>query len=132
MLTYNVSGLPFPFSGAALPRITNTLEIGSRLEGFDVVNVQEDIAYHQFLIAGTDFPDRTAPSVPTWAWPVGVPFSDGLNSMSSYYLESLQRQAWSTRADLLNPGGFTYTRQHIPGAPQSTSQRRHQRRRHDE
>ena len=115
VLTYNVSGMPFPFSGAALPRITNTLDIGSRLDGFDVVNVQEDIAYHQFLIAGTDFPDRTAPSVPTWAWPVGVPFSDGLNSMSSYYLESLQRQAWSTRANLLNPGGFTYTRQHIPG-----------------
>ena len=115
VLTYNVSGLPFPFSGGPFPRITSTLEIGSRLDGFDVVNVQEDIAYHQFLIAGTDFPDRTAPSVPTWAWPVGVPFSDGLNSMSSYYLESLQRQAWSARADLLNPGGFTYTRQHIPG-----------------
>lgn len=114
-LTYNVSGLPFPFSGAALPRITNTLEIGSRLNGFDVVNVQEDIAYHPFLIAATDFPDRTAPSVPTWAWPVGVPFSDGLNSLSSYYVESLDRQAWSTRPGLLNPGGFTYTRQHIPG-----------------
>ncbi len=114
-LTYNVSGLPFPFSGAALPRITNSLEIGSRLNGFDVVNVQEDIAYHPFLITAAEFPDRTAPSVPTWAWPVGVPFSDGLNSLSSYYLESLDRQAWTTRPDLLNPGGFTYTRQHIPG-----------------
>lgn len=114
-LTYNVSGLPFVFSGAVLPRITNTLEIGSRLGAFDIVNVQEDVAYHPFLIAGTDFPDRTAPSVPTWAWPVGVPFSDGLNSLSSYYVESLDRQAWTTRPDLLNPGGFTYTRQHIPG-----------------
>lgn len=114
-LTYNVSGLPFPFSGAALPRIINSVEIGSRLNGFDVVNVQEDIAYHPFLITAADFPDRTAPSVPTWAWPVGVPFSDGLNSLSSYYLESLDRQAWTTRPDLLNPGGFTYTRQHIPG-----------------
>jgi hypothetical protein len=115
VLTYNVSGLPFPFFGATLPRLTSTLEIGSRLGGFDVVNVQEDIAFHPFLIAGTDFPDRTAPSVPTWAWPVGVPFSDGLNSMSAFYLESLQRQAWDARANLLNPGGFTYTRQHIPG-----------------
>ena len=44
-----------------------------------------------------------------------MPFSDGLNSLSSYYLESLDRQAWTTRPDLLNPGGFTYTRQHIPG-----------------
>lgn len=115
VLTYNVSGLPFPFSGATLPRFTSTLEIGSRLGGFDIVNVQEDIAFHPFLIAGAEFPDRTAPSTPTWAWPVGVPFSDGLNSMSSYYLESLDRQAWDTRPGLLNPGGFTYTRQHIPG-----------------
>ncbi len=115
VLTYNVSGLPFPFSGASYPRITSTLEIGSRLNGFDIVNVQEDIAYHPFLIAGSDFPDRTAPSAPTWAWPVGVPFSDGLNSLSSYYVESLDRQAWTTRPGLLNPGGFTYTRQHIPG-----------------
>jgi len=114
-LTYNVSGLPFPISGAVLPRVTNTLEIGSRLTRFDVVNVQEDVAYHPFLITATDFPDRTAPSVPTWAWPVGVPFSDGLNSLSAYYLESVDRQAWTTRPDLLNPGGFSYTRQHIPG-----------------
>lgn len=115
VLTYNVSGLPFPFSGAALPRITNTLEIGSRLGDFDIVNVQEDVAYHPFLIAGTDFPDQTAPSVPTWAWPVGAPFSDGLNTLSAYYTESLDRRAWTTRPDLLNPGGFSYTRQHIPG-----------------
>ena len=115
VLTYNVSGRPFPFSGANLPRITNTLEIGSRLNGFDIVNVQEDIAYHPFLIAGAHFPDQTPPSVPTWAWPVGAPFSDGLNSLSAYYLESLDRQSWTVRPDLLNPGGFTYTRQHIPG-----------------
>lgn len=115
VLTYNVSGLPFPFSGANLPRITNTLEIGSRLNGFDIVNVQEDIAYHPFLIAGANFPDQTPPSAPTWAWPVGAPFSDGLNSLSAYYLESLDRQAWTVRPGLLNPGGFTYTRQHIPG-----------------
>ena len=115
VLTYNVSGLPFPFADAAYPRITNTLAIGSRLNSFEIVNVQEDIAYHPFLIAGARFPDRTPPSVPTWAWPVGVPFSDGLNSMSAYYIESLNRQAWTTRPGLLNPGGFTYTRQHIPG-----------------
>ncbi len=115
VLTYDVSGTPFPFSDGAWPRITNTVAIGTRLNGFDIVNVQDDVAYHPFLIAGTAFPDRTAPSVPTWAWPVGAPFSDGLNSLSSYYIESLNRQAWTTRPGLLNPGGFTYTRQHIPG-----------------
>lgn len=115
VLTYNISDLPFPISAGAWPRITNTLQIGSRINDFDIVNVQEDVAYHPFLIAGALFPDRTAPQVPTWAWPVGVPFSDGLNSLSAYDIESLDRQAWSTRANLLNPGGFTYTRQHIPG-----------------
>jgi hypothetical protein len=115
VLTYNVSGGPFPFSAGAWPRITNTLQIGSQISNFDIVNVQEDVAYHPFLIADARFPDRTAPQVPTWAWPVGVPFSDGLNSLSAYDIESLDRQAWSTRPNLLNPGGFTYTRQHIPG-----------------
>ena len=115
VLTYNISGLPFPFSDGPWPRITNTLQIGSRITDFDIVNVQEDVAYHPFLIADADFPDRTAPSVPVWAWPVGAPFSDGLNSLSAYGIESLNRQAWATRPNLLNPGGFTYTRQHIPG-----------------
>jgi hypothetical protein len=115
VLTYNISGLPFPFSDGPWPRLTNTLQIGSRITDFDIVNVQEDVAYHPFLIADADFPDRTAPSVPVWAWPVGAPFSDGLNSLSAYGIESLNRQAWATRPNLLNPGGFTYTRQHIPG-----------------
>ncbi|MBU3707032.1 MAG: phosphatidylinositol-specific phospholipase C domain-containing protein [Mycobacterium sp.] len=53
--------------------------------------------------------------MPTWLWPVGAPFSDGLNSLSSYYIESLNRQGWNTWPGPFNPGGFTYTRQHIPG-----------------
>ncbi len=114
-LTYNISGLPGLLSGAAFPRFLNTLEIGSRIGTFDIVNVQQDIAYHPFLLANTAFPDQTAPSTPSWLWPVGVPFSDGLNSFSGYYIESLNRQSWTTRPNLLSPGGFTYTRQHIPG-----------------
>ena len=115
VLTYNISGMPFPFSDGPLPRITKTLQIGSRITDFDIVNVQQDVGYHQFLIAGADVPDRTAPSVPVWAWPAGAPFSDGLNSLSAYDIESLDRQGWATRPSLLNPGGFSYTRQHIPG-----------------
>ncbi|MCW1959572.1 MAG: phosphatidylinositol-specific phospholipase C domain-containing protein, partial [Mycobacterium sp.] len=115
VLTYNISGMPVPFSGGPLPRFANTIQIGSRITDFDIVNVQQDVGYHQFLIAEADFPDRTAPSVPVWAWPAGAPFSDGLNSLSAYDLESINRQAWATRPNLLNPGGFTYTRQHIPG-----------------
>lgn len=115
VLTYNISDLPFPLSGGAWPRSLSTIEIGSRINAFDIVNVQQDIAYHPFLLTGAEFPDRTAPSAPTWLWPVGVPFSDGLNSLSAYDIESLNRQFWDTRPDLINPGGFTYSRQHIPG-----------------
>ncbi|MGI9163095.1 MAG: phosphatidylinositol-specific phospholipase C domain-containing protein [Mycobacterium sp.] len=115
VLTYNISDLPFPISAGAWPRVTNTPQIGSRINAFDIVNVQQDVAYHRLLIAGALFPDRTAPQVPTSAWPLGMPFSDGLNSLSAYDIESLDRQQWSTRPNLLNPGGFTYTRQHIPG-----------------
>ena len=110
VLTYNVSGAPGPLS-----RIPNTIEIGSRINAFDIVNVQQDVAYHPFLVAETAFPDRTPPAVPTWLWPAGLPFSDGLNSFSGYYIEGLNRQAWNTRPDLFYPGGFSYSRQHIPG-----------------
>lgn len=109
-LTYNISDLLGPLS-----RFAKTLRIGSRINGFDVVNVQEDVSYHPFLLARSTFPDQTPPSVPTWSWPVGLPFSDGLNSFSSYYIESLDRQGWTQRPSLINPGGFTYSRQHIPG-----------------
>ncbi len=115
VLTYNIAGLPFPLSGGAWPRALSTAEIGSRINAFDMVNVQQDIAYHPFLLDGADFPAQTPASVPAWSWPVGVPFSDGLNSLSAYRIESLDRQAWDTRPDLLNPGGFTFSRQHIPG-----------------
>lgn len=115
VLTYDISGLPLPLSGGPWPRFLSAAEIGSRINAFDIVNVQQDIAYHPFLLAGAAFPDQTPPSVPTWLWPVGVPFSDGLNSLSAYNIESLDRQAWDTRPDLFNPGGFTYARQHIPG-----------------
>lgn len=116
VLTYNVAGQPFPLSGGALPRFTNMLEIGSLINNFDIVNVQQDVAYHSFLIANAAFPDQTPPQVPTWLWPAGFPLSDGLNSFSAYDIESLTRQKWSGCATSCPaPMGFTYSRTHIPG-----------------
>lgn len=116
LLTYNVAGLPVGLTDATFPRITSSLQIGSLLNNFDVVNVQADVSFHPFLIAATAFPDQTAPSVPTWLWPVGLPFSDGLNSFSAYDIESLTRQGWSTcQLVCITPKGFTYSRIHIPG-----------------
>jgi len=116
VLTYNVAGQPFPISGGPWPRIPNMVEIGSLLNGYDIVNVQQDVAYHAFLLAQTTFPDQTAPQVPTWLWSAGLPFSDGLNSFSAYDIESLSRQKWAGCATTCPaPMGFTYSRMHIPG-----------------
>ncbi|WP_156432749.1 Ig-like domain-containing protein [Mycobacterium sp. M26] len=116
MLTYNVAGLPIGLTDATFPRITSNLQIGSLLNGFDIVNVQADVSFHPFLIANTAFPDQTAPSVPTWLWPAGLPFSDGLNTFSAYDIESLTRQGWSgCELVCIAPKGFTYSRIHIPG-----------------
>jgi len=116
VLTYNVAGQPLALSGGAWPRLLSMLKIGSLINGFDIVNVQGDVAYHPFLFANTVFPDRTAPQVPAWLWPVGVPFSDGLNTLSAYAIEGLNRQGWDDGAgDFLTPQGFTYSRTHIPG-----------------
>lgn len=83
MLTYNIAGLPFPLSSAILPRFFYTKEIGKRLNAYYVANVQEDFAYHQFLIKKSKMPSQTPPEPPTLLWPIGVPFSDGLNTLSS-------------------------------------------------
>ena len=116
MLTYNVAGLPFGLTSAGWPRLPSMFEIGTRLNNFDIVNVQADVSFHPFLVAGTQFPDQTAPQVPTLLWPAGLPFSDGLNTFSAYDIEGQSRQAWSDCAQIcITPKGFTYSRIHIPG-----------------
>lgn len=67
MLTYNIAGLPFPLSSAILPRFFYTKEIGKRLNAYYVANVQEDFAYHQFLIKKSKMPSQTPPEPPTFA-----------------------------------------------------------------
>ena len=118
IMTYNVAGLPFPLSSAEWPRITNTLEIGSRMNEYaDIVNVQEDFGYHEFLVANALYPDQTAPLVPTWLWPIGVPYSDGLNTFSSFGIQEVYREAWWGCHDdnCLTPKGFSFTRMNLPG-----------------
>ncbi len=116
MLTYNVAGLPSLLSGAAWPRIPNMLQIGSQLNDFDIVNVQVDVAYQLFLAANALFPDQTAPQVPAWLGPIGIPFSDGLNTFSAYRIDGVDREEWGGCIVLcVGPTGFTYSRLDIPG-----------------
>jgi hypothetical protein len=112
-LTYNIAGLPFV--GSPFSRIADTLRISSLLNKFDLVNVQEDVAYHMALVAHAAFPDRTAPKAPTWLGPLGAAFSDGLNGLSAYRIESLSRHSWAESGSIGVSAGFTYSRIHIPG-----------------
>lgn len=105
VLSYNVAGLPLGL-GDGDPE-TNTPIIGSRLGSYDIVHVQEDFNYHAALYAADDHPHRTATSG-------GVPFGDGLNTLSDLPFEDFERVKWNDCAsgsgDCLTPKGFTFMR----------------------
>ncbi|MDL5204510.1 jacalin-like lectin [Streptomyces sp. ALI-76-A] len=103
VLTYNVAGLPEGLSSGS--PATNTPLIAPRLGAYDIVNVQEDFNYHAALYAGDDHPYRTATSG-------GVPFGDGLNTLSDVPFEDFQRVKWNacTGTNCLTPKGFSLAR----------------------
>jgi hypothetical protein len=103
VLTYNVAGLPEGLSSGN-PE-TNTPLISPRLARYDIVNVQEDFNYHAALYAGDNHPYRTATSG-------GVPFGDGLNTLSDYAFEDFERVKWNscTGTNCLTPKGFSLAR----------------------
>ncbi|MDA1360112.1 jacalin-like lectin [Glycomyces luteolus] len=105
VLSYNIAGLPLGL-GDGDPE-TNTPIIGSRLGSYDIVHVQEDFNYHAALYAADDHPHRTATSG-------GVPFGDGLNTLSDLPFEDFERVKWndcsSGSGDCLTPKGFTFMR----------------------
>ncbi|MFE9622236.1 jacalin-like lectin [Streptomyces sp. NPDC006527] len=103
VLTYNVAGLPEGLSSGS-PE-TNTPLISPRLGAYDIVNVQEDFNYHAALYAGDDHPYRTATSG-------GVPFGDGLNTLSDVPFEDFERVKWNacTGTNCLTPKGFSLAR----------------------
>ncbi|RRR98547.1 jacalin-like lectin [Glycomyces terrestris] len=105
VLSYNIAGLPLGL-GDGDPE-TNTPIIGSRLGAYDIVHVQEDFNYHAALYAADDHPHRTPTSG-------GVPFGDGLNTLSDLPFEDFERVTWdqcaSGSGDCLTPKGFTFMR----------------------
>ncbi|WP_129787666.1 jacalin-like lectin [Promicromonospora panici] len=105
VLSYNIAGLPLGI-GDGDPE-TNTPIIGSRLGAYDVVHAQEDFNYHAALYAADNHPYRTPTSG-------GVPFGDGLNTLSNFPFEDFQRVTWdncsSGSGDCLTPKGFTFMR----------------------
>ncbi|MGN9757909.1 jacalin-like lectin [Streptomyces sp. SD31] len=103
VLTYNVAGLPEGLSSGHPEK--NTPLISPRLGAYDIVNVQEDFNYHAALYAGDNHPYRTATSG-------GVPFGDGLNTLSDHPFEDFERVKWNkcTGTNCLTPKGFSLAR----------------------
>ncbi|MEV7140915.1 jacalin-like lectin [Streptomyces tauricus] len=103
VLTYNVAGLPEGLSSGN-PEV-NTPLLAPRLGAYDIVNVQEDFNHHAALYAGDNHPYRTATSG-------GVPFGDGLNTLSDHTFEDFERVGWNncTGTNCLTPKGFSLAR----------------------
>ncbi|NEA68375.1 jacalin-like lectin [Streptomyces sp. SID12488] len=103
LLTYNVAGLPDLLSSGN-PEV-NTPLISPRLGAYDIVNVQEDFNYHAALYANDNHANRTATSG-------GVPFGDGLNTLSDYAFQDFERVKWNacTGTNCLTPKGFSLAR----------------------
>lgn len=105
LLTYNVAGLPEGISGSH-PEV-NTSQISPLLNGYDVVLVQEDFAYHAQLVGAAEHPYQSSPDTSQGS------LGDGLNILSIFPFEALERTGWTacfgkldSGSDCLTPKGF--------------------------
>lgn len=109
VLTYNVAGLPAVINGNDEPgdKKTNARLIGAAMakERFDIVHMQEDFNYHAYIYSTDTHPVRTPTSG-------GVPFGDGLNTLSNYNYTKFTRTTWKrcslNSGDCLTPKGFSF------------------------
>ncbi|CUS09854.1 unnamed protein product [Tuber aestivum] len=107
-LVYNVAGLPDALSSSDPSE--NTPYISQRLGNYDLINVQEDFNHHKALYASDSHPHRTPTSG-------GVPWGDGLNTLSNFRFIDFTRTAWNdcyiNSGDCLTPKGFTAMRMEL-------------------
>ena len=106
LLTYNIAGLPDMISAAGTARTSSIQEIAHKINHFDIVNVQEDFHYHkQLYSAHNTHRFRTAHKS-------GIPYGDGLNTLSKYPIIETKRITWNAchGSDCLAPKGFSLTR----------------------
>src|SRR5438105_3306241 len=102
-VTYNIAGLPEPISESH-PAI-NTPFISTRLNDYDIVNVQEDFFYDS-LLRKNDHHLYTSKYVAKRS------LGDGLNTLSKFLFFDFMRTEWEVchQTDCLTPKGFTYSR----------------------
>lgn len=110
LLTYNVAGLPDELSGSN-PSV-NTPLISAELDGFALVLVQEDFAYHEQLASQATHAFGYGPGEAG----MGHAFGDGLAAFSRFSLAPPEREMWRScsgtvdrRNDCLAAKGFTFT-----------------------
>lgn len=108
ILSYNVAGLPAGISGSKPDR--NTPFIAQLINGYDVVNVQEDFEFHDTLLNYSTYPYAT----PTMGFVIE---GDGLNVFSRFPIQNLVRVKWDTCADFdcYTPKGFAYYQIELDG-----------------
>ncbi|MGJ4909205.1 jacalin-like lectin [Bradyrhizobium sp. HKCCYLS2033] len=102
-LTYNVAETPTAYNGGS---DAHSRVISCYLRQFGIVNVQEDFLWHAALYDTCDNHPYRTPTSGT----AGI--GDGMNTLSAYSFDDLDRVTWTKRADsdALTPKGFSLIR----------------------
>ena len=112
IISYNVDGLPLPkfmTSSGRDAKIATKFNVDHlNKQGFDILAVQEDFAYHSILKDGITCDYKTNHSG-------SIPFGDGLNVFSKHPIFNVTRVEWCEAngilrdaSDELTPKGFLY------------------------
>ena len=103
-LTYNVAGLPEGFNSDQFPSKHMQL-VSPLLNNYDIVNVQEDFAYHDSLYHYINLPFKST-------YVANELLGDGLNTVSTIPFIDYTRIPWDScyGFDCYTPKGFTYSR----------------------
>lgn len=104
LLTYNVAGLPQGINADQFPEKHMHL-ISPLLNAYDIVNVQEDFAYHDSLYKYITLPYKSK-------YVADVSLGDGLNTVSTIPILDFRRIKWNQcyGTDCLTPKGFSFCR----------------------
>lgn len=102
-LSYNVAETPTAYNGGS---DAHSRVISCYLRQFGIANVQEDFLWHAALYDTCDNHLYRTPTSGT----AGI--GDGLNTLSAYWFDDLDRVTWTQRADsdALTPKGFSLVR----------------------
>ncbi|MCR5823637.1 MAG: endonuclease/exonuclease/phosphatase family protein [Lachnospiraceae bacterium] len=107
VLSINVAGLPALLSSSNPSVYTG--QMSAKLNNYDIVNTQEDFAYHNDLVSELTLPYRTDFSG-------NVPFGDGMDTFSRFPIYEDVRAKWNDAhgfitdgADEMTPKGILFT-----------------------